>query len=154
LISTEFLRFFDLYPKQGGLLTVQVDKGTFATIEALFASPLLFWTTAMMLPLLLTCLWCACITLCRAIRDPAVLAVLFVMVYYMAIAGGPGDWGRFRHPAMPILCLLAAYSLCRESTEGRSTVTSIAATDTTVDECDDNRMQPRSMRLPLLESEE
>jgi Dolichyl-phosphate-mannose-protein mannosyltransferase len=152
--STEFIRYFDLYPKQGGLLTVEVDKGTFATLEALFANPLLFWSTAMMLPLLLTCLWCACTTLCsRVIRDPAILAVLFVMGYYMAIAGGPGDWGRFRHPAMPVICLLAAYSLCRKSIEGRPRVTSLAATDP-VDQFDDNSMQPRSMRLPLLESEE
>jgi len=108
--STEFIRFFDLYPKQGGLLTVEVDKGTLATIKALFANPLLFWITAMMLPLLLTCLWCACVTLCsRAILDPAILAVLFVTSYYMAIAGGPGDWGRFRHPAMPFICVLAGY---------------------------------------------
>jgi hypothetical protein len=78
-VSTEFLRFFDLYPKEGGLLTVEVDEGTSATIEALFANPLLFWSTAMMLPLLLTCLWYACITICgRAIRNPAVLAVLFI----------------------------------------------------------------------------
>jgi hypothetical protein len=37
------------------------------------------------------------------------------MGYYMAIAGGPGDWGRFRHPAMPIICVLAAdglYAVC------------------------------------------
>ena len=40
--STEFLRFFDLYPKEGGLLTVEVDKGTIATIKALFADPLFF----------------------------------------------------------------------------------------------------------------
>jgi hypothetical protein len=43
---TEFLRFFDLYPKESGLLTVEVDKGRIATIEALYANPLLFWNTA------------------------------------------------------------------------------------------------------------
>ena len=34
---------------------------------------------------------------------------MFIMVYYMAIAGGPGDWGRFRHPSMPIICVLGGY---------------------------------------------
>jgi hypothetical protein len=111
--STEFIRFFDLYPKQDGLLTVEVDKGIIATIEALFANPLLFWSTVMMLPLLLISLSCACITVCsRVIQDPAILAVSSMTGYYMAIAGGPGDWGRFRHPAMPIICVLAADGLC------------------------------------------
>jgi hypothetical protein len=66
----------------------------------------------MMLPQLLIYLSCACIALCgRGILDPAILAVLLIMGYYMAIAGGPGDWGRFRHPAMPIVCMLAGYGL-------------------------------------------
>jgi len=110
--STEFIRFFDLFPKQGGLLTVEVDKGTIATIKTLFADPLLFWSTVMMLPLQLICVLCACITLCsRAMLDPAIFGVVFIMVYYMAIAGGPGDWGRFRHPATPVICMLAGHGL-------------------------------------------
>jgi hypothetical protein len=67
----------------------------------------------MMLPQLIICLSCACITFCeRAIPEPAILVVSLIMDYYMAIAGGPGDWGRFRHPAMPIICVLAEYGLC------------------------------------------
>jgi hypothetical protein len=65
-----------------------------------------------MLPLQLMYICCACVTLCsRVLLDPAVLAVLFIMGYYMAIAGGPGDWGRFRHPATPIICMLAGFGL-------------------------------------------
>jgi Dolichyl-phosphate-mannose-protein mannosyltransferase len=110
--STEFLRFFDLYPKEGGLLTVEVDKGRIATIKALYANPLLFWSTALMVPVLLIYLSSACITLCsRAILDPSILAMSLIVAYYMAIAGGPGDWGRFRHPVMPIICVLAGYGL-------------------------------------------
>jgi len=110
--STEFLRFFDLYPKEGGLLTVEVDKGRIATIEALYANPLLFWSTAMMVPVLLIYLSSACITLWGwVILDPSILAMFLIIGYYMAIAGGPGDWGRFRHPAMPIICVLAGYRL-------------------------------------------
>jgi hypothetical protein len=96
--STEFIRFFDLYPKQDGLLTVEVDKGIIATIEALFANPLLFWSTVMMLPLLLISLSCACITVCsRVIQDPAILAVSSMTGYYMAIAG----WTRGLGPISP-----------------------------------------------------
>ncbi len=110
--STEFLRFFDLYPRDGGLLTVAVDKGRIATVEALYAYPLLFWSTAMMLLMLLIYLSSACVTLCSpAIQDPSILAAWLIASYYMAIAGGPGDWGRFRHPVMPIICTLAGYGL-------------------------------------------
>ena len=34
--STDFLKFFDLYPKQGGLLGMLVDQGAVKTMEALF----------------------------------------------------------------------------------------------------------------------
>ena len=38
-------------------------------------------------------LWCAGITLSnRWIRNPAILAALFMLGYYMAISGGPRDW--------------------------------------------------------------
>jgi hypothetical protein len=88
----EFLRFFDLYPKQRDLLTVAVDQGIFTTIKALLGSPLLFWSIAVMLPLHLMYLSCAALALCsRAILDRAGVAALFTAGYYMAIAGGPGD---------------------------------------------------------------
>jgi len=109
-VSTEYLRFFHLYPKQDDLLTTAVDKGIITTVEALIASPLLFWSIAVLLPLQIMYLSCACITLCsRRILDAATFAVVFIAGYYMAIAGGPGDWARFRHPAMPIVCMLAGY---------------------------------------------
>jgi hypothetical protein len=111
-VSTEYLRFFNLYPKQDELLTTAVDQGIIRTLEALFASPLLFWSIAVMLPLQLMYVSCACITVCsRRILDAGTFAVVFIAGYYMAIAGGPGDWGRFRHPAMPIICILAGFHL-------------------------------------------
>jgi hypothetical protein len=123
--STEFLRFFDLYPKQGDLLTVAVDQGIFTTVKTLLASPLLFWSIVLILPLHLMYLSCAAIALCsRATLDRAGFAALFIAAYYMAMAGGPGDWGRFRHPAMPIICIFAASGLCmvmgREASRLRS----------------------------------
>ena len=50
--STEFLKFFDLYPKRGGLLGVLVDQGAVKTITALFLTrPLVFWSNVVLLPL-------------------------------------------------------------------------------------------------------
>jgi hypothetical protein len=110
--STEYLRFFNLYPKESELLAVYVDKGDITTTEMLLVNPLLFWSIVVMLPLQIMYPSCACITLCsRTILDPAIFAVAFIVGYYMVIAGGPGDWGRFRHPAMPIICMLAGYGL-------------------------------------------
>ncbi len=110
--STEFLRFFDLYPKDGGLLETEVDKGVGKTLEALFRIPLLGWSTVVLLALQIVYLLGACMALSgRLLRDSAMLMVLLVMGYYCAIPGGPTDWGRFRHPAMPIMCALAAYGL-------------------------------------------
>jgi hypothetical protein len=113
-VSTEYLRFFNLYPKQGELLTIAVDQGIMGTVEALLGSPLLFWSIALMLPLQLIYVSCACITLCSRRRlDLAIFAVVSIAGYYMAIAGGPGDWGRFPHPAMPVVCMLAGYGFHR-----------------------------------------
>jgi 4-amino-4-deoxy-L-arabinose transferase-like glycosyltransferase len=110
--STEFLRFFDLYPKQGGLLHVEVDKGIVKTLETALRTPLLFWSIVALLPLQFIYLACTCVTVSsRASRDAAIFAVLLIAGYYMAIAGGPGDWGRFRHPVMPIVCVVAGYGL-------------------------------------------
>ena len=61
-----------------------------------------------MLPLQLMYLSCACITLfSRNDAGPCDFRGNTYPWVLHAIAGGPGDWGRFRHPAMPIICMLA-----------------------------------------------
>ena len=110
--STEFLRLFDLFPKEGGLIDVAVDKGIVETVEALFRNPLLAWSTVALLALQFMYLSFACVGLCkRSILKPATLAAAVIMVYYLAIPGGPAVWGRFRHPAMPLMSAFAACGL-------------------------------------------
>ncbi len=111
--STEFLRFFDLYPKDGGLLEVAVDKGVIEALKTLLLNPLLAWSTAVLLALQFVYLSGAYVALRKrsTLEDPAILAALLIMGYYLAIPGGPAVWGRFRHPAMPMMCALAAYGL-------------------------------------------
>jgi 4-amino-4-deoxy-L-arabinose transferase-like glycosyltransferase len=114
--STEFVKFFDLYPKQGGLLGVLVDQGAIKTIEALFLTrPLAFWSNVVLLPLLAIDLLCACAVLFskRLMRDPCILTALLIAAYYLLISGGPGALGRFRHPAMPIISILAGCGITR-----------------------------------------
>ena len=121
--STEYVRFFDLYPKEGGLIDVAVDKGIVKTLEALFLNPILAWSTVVMLAVQFMYFSGACMAISkRSILDPAILAGLVIMVYYLAIPGGPAVWGRFRHPAMPLMSVFAAYglvSLLRRPSESR-----------------------------------
>jgi hypothetical protein len=114
--SIEFLRFFDLYPKRGGLLGVLVDQDAVKTMETLlYTRPLVFWSNVVLLPLLAITLLCACVVLFskRLMRDPCILTALLIATYYLLISGGPGASGRFRHPAMPIISILAGYGIYR-----------------------------------------
>jgi len=119
--STEFLRFFDLYPKDGGLLDIAVDQGVGKTLKALALNPLLAWSTLGLVALQLIYLSCALLAVARLPRlDPAILLGLFIIGYYFAIPGGAAAWGRFRHPAMPLVSAFAAcglMSLRRRSSE-------------------------------------
>jgi hypothetical protein len=90
-LSTEFLRVFDLYPKDGGLLETAIDNGIIKTLEALFLNRLLAWSTVVLLTVQLVYLSGACITPFKAsIRDPAILIVLVIMGYYLALPLGAG----------------------------------------------------------------
>jgi hypothetical protein len=138
--ATNFLKFFDLYPKEGGLMGMLVDQGVVKTMEALFLTrPLVFWTHVVLLPLLAVNLLGACAVLFsrRLMRDPAVLTALLVVSYYLLISGGPAAHSRFRHPVMPIISILAAYGSSRigarideVSRQRRSTARLIAAAST------------------------
>lgn len=109
--STEFIRFFDLYPKHGGLLNVAVDDGLVESVEALLANRLLAWTTLILLVPQFVYLVGAGMAMARREWDRAMIVMLLIVGYYLALPGGPADWGRFRHPAMPIMCALAGYGL-------------------------------------------
>ena len=74
----------------------------------------------MLLPLLAINLLCACAVLFskRLMRDPCVLTALLIVTYYLLISGGPVAVGRYRHPAMPIISILAAYGIYRIAATG------------------------------------
>lgn len=110
--STELIRFFDFYPRDGGLLNTALDRGVIAVIEALLADPLLAASTIILLALHLVYLSSARIAVVRTPkRDPAMLMMLLIIGCYLVVPGGPAVWARFRHPAMPIMCMFAAYVL-------------------------------------------
>jgi 4-amino-4-deoxy-L-arabinose transferase-like glycosyltransferase len=111
-LSTEFVRFFDLYPKEGGLLDIAINDGIIKTLGALFSNKLLAWSTVVLLTLHLLYVAGLCDSLLKGpLSDPALLMVSLIMSYYLLLPGGPSDWGRYRHPAMPLMCVLAGYGL-------------------------------------------
>jgi hypothetical protein len=110
----EFLRLFDLYPKEGGLLDVAVDGGMVKAVQVMMLNPLLTWGSVALLGLQFVYVLGACRAVFRLrVENATVLTILIIMVYYVVVPGGPHVWARFRHPAMPLMCMLAAYELAR-----------------------------------------
>ena len=62
--ATEFLKVFHLYPRRGGVLGVLVDEGVVKTTKTLLlTSPVTFWSNAVLFPMQLAYLSCACMGL-------------------------------------------------------------------------------------------
>jgi 4-amino-4-deoxy-L-arabinose transferase-like glycosyltransferase len=113
--AIDFLKLFDLYPKVGGMLGTVVDAGLPQTIKFLFVKrPLVFWSSTLMMPLQLLLLLSACLIFYsgRLLLHPQLIAAMGVAAYFVIIAGGPEANYRYRHPAMPIVCIFAGYGLC------------------------------------------
>ena len=111
-LSTEFVRLFDFYPRQGGLLETEVDNGVIKTIKLLLLDRPLILTTAVLLTVQLGYILGGCTALImERARDPAFFIMLLTISYYLLLPGGPSDWGRYRHPAMPMMCVLSSYGL-------------------------------------------
>src|SRR5262249_27681859 len=111
----EFIKLFELYSKRGRLLGKVVDVGLPQTIGLLFLKhPLVFWSSVLIVPLQLLFFSCASLVFFsrRLVSQPQVIAAIAAAAYFVIISGGPAAVYRFRHPAMPIICVLAGYGLC------------------------------------------
>jgi len=116
--ATGLLKFFRLIPYEDGIFGKLVDGGIVNTMmELRLKNPLVFWANALLLLFQLLYLSFASLVLFsrRLIREPKVIAAILVVVYYLVISGGPAANSRFRHPAMPIICVLAGYGMCQVS---------------------------------------
>jgi 4-amino-4-deoxy-L-arabinose transferase-like glycosyltransferase len=113
--ATAYLKLFRLYAGGGGILGDIADRGIWMTVTTLVLKKrLLFWSNLILLPIELLYLFCAGAVLCsrRLMTDPMIIAAILTLAYYIVISGGPVGVGRFREPAMPIICVLAGYGLC------------------------------------------
>lgn len=112
----ELLKLFGQYPEGGGLLGAVVDEGMWGAAETLYRErPAAFWTNAALGVLLgVTLLLTAVGLLTRDfVENRAAVGVFFIGLYLLVASGGPQATGRFRHPLMPLVCLLAGLGLWR-----------------------------------------
>jgi 4-amino-4-deoxy-L-arabinose transferase-like glycosyltransferase len=112
--AVALLRPFGLYPKEGGLLNRMLTHGIVNAITHLFRTNLVVTSVLVVLGVLLLAQYILALLAVvteRRFLDPSVLIVVLSIGYFVAIAGGPIGYGRFRHPAMPLVCALAAAGL-------------------------------------------
>ncbi len=79
----------------------------------------MFWASASM-ALVLVALWALAIRgLLEAARRNRLCTFFLVCVagYFLVISGGPAAAGRFRHPIMPLICLLAGNAVTLRTVE-------------------------------------
>jgi hypothetical protein len=123
--GVEYLKLFKLYPQSGGLLGRIVDQGLTRTLMSLRKElPSVFWSTALLGTILIFYWLAASVGACLAWRSytAELIVVLTLVLYFVVVSGGPNSLERFRHPVMPMVCLLAGYALSRLCTKnpGRS----------------------------------
>jgi hypothetical protein len=113
--AIDYLKFFKRYPRSGGMLGEIVDEGLPHTVLRLARErPGIFWTNVLFGLLLLVYL-----ALCATgiiggrglLSDAPLLILLCAALYFLTLSGGPNSLGRFRHPIMPMVCILAGYGL-------------------------------------------
>jgi hypothetical protein len=112
--AVDYLKTFGLYPSQGGFLGTIMDQGISRAIVTLYRrQPGVFWANLLLAPLQLFYLSFAGLALLagRTRRDAAALMVVAVAAYFMVVAAGPPADARFRHPAMPVICVFTGLGL-------------------------------------------
>jgi len=93
-----------------------VDRGLVPVVLGLLRdNPLVFWTQLTLFLLVAAYYLLAVLGLlgrhCPGFWAKA--ALVAVILYFLAISGGPQGYSRFRHPVMPLLCVLAGCGLYR-----------------------------------------
>jgi 4-amino-4-deoxy-L-arabinose transferase-like glycosyltransferase len=112
--ALSLLRSYGLYEGNSGVLSVIVTNGLVAGIRQILQTNLLGFVSLGMFGVALVVVYALALRGWlgdRRALDPAVLLLVLSVAYFIIIAGGPVGVGRFRHPAMPFVCVLAAMGL-------------------------------------------
>jgi Dolichyl-phosphate-mannose-protein mannosyltransferase len=106
----EYLRLLQAYPMSGGLLGKVVDRGLWSLVATLLRErPGAIALNAALGLMLLGYLALATAGMVSKAfwRNPALSAMWVIGVYFVVMFGGPQAEGRFRHPLMPIVSVMA-----------------------------------------------
>jgi len=109
--AIDLLKTFRLYPMSGGLLDRIVTNGLGDALRHLFREHPVAAFSLVGLGLVLLAIYAAALRgllTNRHFTDPTVVLLVGVIAYFVVISGGPGESSRFRHPVMPLVCVLAA----------------------------------------------
>lgn len=109
--ALSLLQPYHLYPAKSGVLSRIVSNGLVSGLREVlrtnaFAFSLLVVLGGILLALYILALRGLLVD--RRFLDPSALLLALTVAYFITIAGGPIAVGRFRHPAMPFVCALAA----------------------------------------------
>ena len=109
--AIDLLKPYRLYPAQGGLLDRIVTHGLSDGLRYLFRTRPFAASWLVGLGIVLGVVYLLALRgllVQRHFLEPSVILLVACIAYFVVIAGGPVAVSRFRHPAMPMLCVLAA----------------------------------------------
>ena len=109
--AIDLLKPYRLYPEQGGLLDRIVTHGVWDGLLYLFRTRPFAASWLIGLGIVLGVVYLLALRgllVQRHFLEPSVILLVACIAYFVVIAGGPVAVSRFRHPAMPMLCVLAA----------------------------------------------
>jgi len=107
----DYAKMLGAYPRSGGMLGVAVDRGLLGALRVLRRKrPLVFWANVVLGLVLGGYLLLALVGLFSrtVLKTPGAAALLLVGGYFLILSGGPQAECRFRHPIVPVLCVLAS----------------------------------------------
>lgn len=110
----EYLKLFGAYPQRGGLLGRVVDDGMLATIQYVWKEHRTVLLLEALLGALLVGLYLLAVRGVMMTRPRSARAWLVCVAlggYLWFASGGPHSLSRFRHPIMPLLCVVAGTGL-------------------------------------------
>ncbi|MFA6108062.1 MAG: glycosyltransferase family 39 protein [Candidatus Latescibacterota bacterium] len=111
--GVELLRLFGQYPESGGMLGAILDRGLVEVVrDTVRQHPEVGWVTLGTGVPLGICLILATVALLGPgrLRGAPVACLVTAAGYLLLASAGPLALDRFRHPVMPILCLLAGHA--------------------------------------------
>jgi 4-amino-4-deoxy-L-arabinose transferase-like glycosyltransferase len=112
--SIDFLKMVNLYPDQGGLINMINNYGLIYAIGFLAKNQTIAFSINLVETIFITILYSSLIVgWFKSIRiAPWISWLVFVVILYIvAISGGPQALSRYRHPLMPIFCVFSGQGI-------------------------------------------